>query len=771
MVAGYPVTLIPPDGKTMNTYLPSELVREVFLYSIESNQMKSGHLASVCRYWRSVITTISHLWSTLKVGTWTDREQVATWLQRAYPKKVVIDTQRDDPMHSVTPFAALQDALGNTNQWNELTISSFPPENLASELDFQGGKPMIALKTLHVVAGCVQSPSFTHLLDLVSTEAPLSELGLHSLFAMTYFLQPHWYPVLQNLTVLIVNGRDVHESFDLLPVFTQLHTFEADHLPLPFYELDTNLPLLCTLRKLRLRASSVQWMAGRQFQILEECAILVPHHREAVEQYEVQLPSCRKLTYHGYPMTTAQYFDAPQMRAMGLGSHDCRDQRVYEQLHYLCTLDGRISKLTTLHLTLRCNEQVFRKVLKYMGPLQELVLSIAYPSPSWKRFLESLAAKPSTSDWPEEVSHETHDQLWEQWHSSQTWHSKILPHLKYLGLQCPKGFSQSEYHDNFPLIRLVGWTRAQMTPHFEHLKVWEGRRTIDDIAVDYVSTGYLDKYPEMSSNVNEYDLMVVRGMLTQRLVIYGPGTSLLHFHSTVLFRQLQYLEVNGYIDLEIPILPSLEQVKRLDIWHGIIPAYSLDIDLPLVRTLQWLRLGGSTFSWMFGRTFKDLREFWVDAHVDTPEDLSAHEGLQVDLPACTTLKLENFPVNHLHFVSCPNVQIFEWVYSSVLLTIDRAATKSLHHFFYNCPGLQKLEIFLSQYFGLDPLIQFVFYDAWEQDVWRDIRSVQVMVWFDSSPRDGFCNRMIGHQQHYKKWWKELTVTMEDPERVVVRASN
>ena len=714
---------------------------------------------------------MAHLWSTLRVGTWTEREQVATWSQRAYPKKVIIDTQGDSQMHSITPFSALQDALENTNQWHELTISSFPPENLASaQLVLQYAKPMIALRILRVAAGCVNSPSFTHLLDLVPTEAPLTELGLHSVSAMTHFLQPHWYPALQNLTVLIVNGRDTHEPFDLLPVFTQLHTFEADHLPLPFYEPDTNLPLLCTLRKLRLRASSVQWMAGRQFPCLEECAILVPHHREAVQHHEVKLPSCRKLTYHGYPMTTAQYFHVPQMRAMDLGSHDCREQRVYQQLHYLCTLDGRISKLTTLHLTLQCNEQVFLKVLKYMGPLQELVLSIAYPSLSWKRFLESLAAKPSTRNWPEEVSDGTSDLQWDQWHSSQTWHANILPHLKYLGLQCPKGFSQ---HDNSPLLRLVGWTRAKLTPPLEHLKVWEGRRAIDDATVDYISTDYLDKHTGTSSNNNVLDMMVVRRMLARapRLVLYGSTTSLLQLHSTVIFRQLQDLEVNGYSDLEIPILPSLEQIKRLDIWHGIIPAYPLNIDLPLIHTLQWLRLGGSTFSWMLGRTFKALREFWVDARPDTPESLSAHKGLRVDLPACTTLKLGDFSVNHLHLLFCPHVQIFEWTHSSTQLTIDKAASKLLHNFFDNCPGLQKLEVFLSQSSGLDSLIQFVFNDAWEQGVWVDIRSVQVMVWFESSEsRRNLFRQMVGLQQRYRKGWKKLSVNMEEPERVVVRAS-
>ena len=99
-----------PGRGDINNRLPMEILREIFLYSIEVNQVKSGQLASVCRRWRSVITRIASLWSTLKVGTWTETERVALWLQRAYPKKVIIDPQKDSQSPSGAPmFAALQD--------------------------------------------------------------------------------------------------------------------------------------------------------------------------------------------------------------------------------------------------------------------------------------------------------------------------------------------------------------------------------------------------------------------------------------------------------------------------------------------------------------------------------------------------------------------------------------------------------------------------------------------------------------------------------------
>ena len=324
------MNLIPPDEKTINTYLPTELLREIFLYNIESNQIKSGQLASVCRHWRSVITSIASLWSTLTVGTWTETERVATWSQRAYPKKVIIDPQGDSQRPSGAPmFAGLRHALTSTGQWHELTIFSFPPEDSASQLGVQVTGTMNVLKVLHIAAGCVQSPSFTRLLNLVPVEAPLCELRLGTPFASTHFLQPHWLPALQNLTVLIVSGKDIDEPFELLPTFTQLQIFEADRLRLPFYEPNTNLPLLHTLRKLQLRACSVQWMAGRLFSCLEECAILLPRHWGVIQQHEVQLPSCEKLTYHGHPMSTARHFHVPNMRAMELKSDDCNEQRIY----------------------------------------------------------------------------------------------------------------------------------------------------------------------------------------------------------------------------------------------------------------------------------------------------------------------------------------------------------------------------------------------------------------------------------------------------------
>lgn len=83
----------------INTYLPMAPLRERFLYSIEVNELKYGQLASACRHWRSAITSIASLWSSLRLGTWIETEKVATWLQRAYPSRLSLTVRRVIRVH------------------------------------------------------------------------------------------------------------------------------------------------------------------------------------------------------------------------------------------------------------------------------------------------------------------------------------------------------------------------------------------------------------------------------------------------------------------------------------------------------------------------------------------------------------------------------------------------------------------------------------------------------------------------------------------------
>jgi len=73
--------------------------------------------------------------------------------------------------------------------------------------------------------------------------------------------------------------------------------------------------------------------------------------------------------------------------------------------------------------------------------------------------------------------------------------------------------------------------------------------------------------------------MITRGTVTQSLDIYYLLFNYSKpLHSTVL---LQAFDVYNDSEVKILILPCLEQIKGLEIWHEIISAYSLNIHWPL----------------------------------------------------------------------------------------------------------------------------------------------------------------------------------------------
>ena len=80
---------------------------------------------------------------------------------------------------------------------------------------------------------------------------------------------------------------------------------------------------------------------------------------------------------------------------------------------------------------------------------------------------------------------------------------------------------------------------------------------------------------------------------------------------------------------------------------------------------------------MIGRTFRALRDFYIDEPLDTLEKQSRYEGLRVDLPAYTILKLGDIPVTHLHFLSCPNLQTLRFQYPRVRNISHEAVLKAL----------------------------------------------------------------------------------------------
>ena len=739
--------------RSINQFLSIEMLTDIFLYAVEAYQMTPYQLVTVCRRWRNVINGMSHLWSTLRLGTYTEIENIDIWLDRSRQGllTVKVDPQRDIESRSDhKPYVGLRHALSSIDRWQTLVVASSPtPEAFGKAVNFQTAKPFEHLASLELGQRCEDSATLTHLLDHISNTAiMISDMSLRSPCAIASFLQPPRSFVLSMITTLVIDGKGISEPISILPLLGTLQIFEATHLPILPYDTDTSLPFLLTLRQLKLRGVPLQWMAGREFKCLEDCTIIHALGQEGI-QLGIYMPCCKTLTYQGHPISALQSLHTPQAKKLVLNAHDTKRKRVQQHLDF-CRLDGKLSQLHTLHLTLWCSEGALEHALECMELLQELILSIAYPSSSWETFLMSLAAEPSSKDWPEYPFYDVH-RIWTNWCSSQTWYTNMLPSLRSLCIQSPKGFSQSQCLEYCPILRYLGWTRAQMSTPLEHLKVWEGRGTSDDIMVDYCSIGYLDKHLGVSRE--NYDKTIIRGMLTLELLITDNPTPLFDkLHSTLLFRQLQEVVLH-YQGRDSPdILPHLEQIKVLTLYHSQIPSYSKDIDLPFVHTLQHLTVDKSSSSWMYGRVFLALKSFEFWGHHWGA--LSVYDGQQVEMPVCTEL-MWNFQVDAPP-ISCMNLKKFSW---SNHLDDDEVDLKSLVNFLLNCPCLQHFDGWLR--YEHDTLMQFFIFDAWEQGVWKDIRTIELTVdELDDDARQHLIQK-YEHEQQVMKWWKKFAISSTD----------
>ena len=90
--------------------------------------------------------------------------------------------------------------------------------------------------------------------------------------------------------------------------------------------------------------------------------------------------------------------------------------------------------------------------------------------------------------------------------------------------------------------------------------MWEGRWTTKDIVVDCITSGDVERH--LGTSNDNCDLMIIRGMVTQHLVIRASDPpSFYQLPLTGLFRQLRGLLIQNAPGVEIRILPDLEQIE------------------------------------------------------------------------------------------------------------------------------------------------------------------------------------------------------------------
>ena len=449
--------------------LPPELFRQIFLLLIDNAGHSPLPLMLVCKHWCTIVTSI---WASLKLGTKTSKDAVKKTLERnQWLLDVLVDTELDrgGSTPSKNAYQAIFAAIEAVSRWRSLVVETFPtttdlPEDLVNRgLQTCSDAVMSRLRTFRIMSPCEMSPLLDRLLSILGTSASgeLTTVEINSANVIS-FLVPTYSSIFRFVTVLSLNTSKMRESVDLLPHLHQLESLTASHLSFPIYGNDVNLPFVHTLRRLSLRAVSVQWMSGRTFYALETCTLLFPLHHHVLNTFCTTLPNCEHLTFQGYPLDILHGVTAHKLNYLSMTS-SCSDKpRGTRQLVRFASQALRDSQIAPrrLHISIEATTHAWTKSLAFMSNLEELVIHGARPTSLGVKVLQSLVVHPVQADNPDTTR------------TPGRWNTPVCPSLKRFGLRYRRWLRASEQFDLIPEFMSIIQSRRQSNFSLHSFRIW-----------------------------------------------------------------------------------------------------------------------------------------------------------------------------------------------------------------------------------------------------------------------------------------------------------
>ena len=655
--------------------LPAEIMMEIFHIALAVGQLRT-RLMHVCLRWYKIIEGIASVWSSLHLGAGTTPEEVQYSLSRAstQPLTVKIDTNNARStareLHSSIAMAGKV-----ASQWQTLTIISLPQDEPDAQSDHtltsMQLQPMKQLSHLDIHEP-VLSPLLRLLLQDVATEAgKLVSMEIHSLPAIQYLLQPVYTSIYCSLTTFMAKVPRMSHPIDLLPHFIQLEVLDLTNLHLSIIDNGSPLPLAHTLRHLRLKAASIQWMGGQVFLKLENCTIISPSTGLSLH-HNVQLPACIKLHFENWDISPTGQFFAPALDHL----------RVKSNAWNPYAGDGRVIQLVrvglgmglqprSLSLNIVCKEKILLAALQLLPGLIELRMDLSRPSALGSRFFTGLLAKPGNQGTSE---------LQLDWRQSfrgnrTGWRCPVCPSLRILELKYQRWLRPADNDDFLPPLLALSWSRENTaTPLQLHVHYKSSMNSVES----------WNPTPQVMEAISCLELLH-HGQVTHLALKTMTWDNAIHespLFAPFLYR-LQILNIDNYQPLYVRpirqvlnVLPSFHELRKLDLSRVDIPPLASKVDLPLVHTLQALSLRESTISWMDGLVFTQLQSFTVN-ECHWPKTFKRKVGM----PTCTHIlfgrdSVEGLPVLQSDF-QLPLLDTFEsfsvWRYE------DETKIKALQH--------------------------------------------------------------------------------------------
>ena len=467
--------------------LPVELLAQIFLIAISYHAHSRLELMRVCRSWRAVVLTMPRIWSNIRLCTWTKTDKVEFIMERtgAGPLDVEIDTGMDMfkmvDANEFRRYAGLELAAKEAARWRNLTVANFPNKldidahSTPEQPAFVFNGPMDELQSFKIKTICEDSDVFKQFLDAVGNSAhnKLTDMELSSPNSIYHLSQPKFTSIFRRLVTFKVDVREMRTEVDILAQFENLETLEAYRLRLPTYNTDIDLPLVRTLKWMKIKTVSVQWMAGRTFPNMTECTIIWPHYPESLAPAGgVDLPVCTHFTYDDHIIDTLPNFRIPKLDTLIVRNEAWNKPRGSTQL--AAVWNGTVGavaplKPRVLHLETQCHDQHLINALTMLPELEELHLGIVRPDGLGKKFFGALQAKKGRSTRPA---------------SSATHACALCPVLKIFSARYRRWIRDDERDEITPLLHKMIESRLKTDAPLQSLTFWPTKETTDDDAME-----------------------------------------------------------------------------------------------------------------------------------------------------------------------------------------------------------------------------------------------------------------------------------------------
>ena len=508
-------------------------------------------------------------------------------------------------------------AIEVASRWKALRIFALPRPGKSKA--FQTAPPLKNLKTFYLGQRRDLGGFFEPLMTAITTTTTpqLTFKSLESLGAVLYLVQPDCLHVFCSLTTLYIwLPKRMESPVNILPHLQRLESFTAGHLYLPIYPHDSLLPLIQTLRHLRLKSVSVQWMAGKAFSVLQTCHITFPHHIDTIRLQPVTMPACTSLTYESNDLAPLRCFHDLPLTVLAVIGRQWNVRRGNLQLIPKCHLIIPCAQsLTTLDFQVRCSEQLLVYMLSLLPALRVLKLRLASPRALNEAFFQEFAATKFNADSPCEMGELPSLPLCLKLVELNVKYKRWLRGPERIGLLLV-------FSDIVSSCRSEGRLRVRLT-FGGPAQVWDIQRHVESIreVADDVSfvTGISSPHGiiPLVLDVSDDD--------TEVPVVEVP------------FKEAEYLVARDWLSIECLLtLHHLVELRVRD-ERDILP-FAPHPNLPLFHTLRVLEAENIYHSFFAGQIFHKLERCRMSLNGEHP-DLSKDQVTQ--MPVCTRLDVED----------------------------------------------------------------------------------------------------------------------------------